>query len=136
MTENGGAFAQNGNSEVANIFDIETPWNFGPDKRTRVRLYATGVSNTAANTNPANDLSVNGFLEPNRAESVMVEARLADGSLYNLPIEFAGIAGTVPGLDQVSIILIPQLRGVSTMTITLTLIVNGQRSNSGTILIR
>jgi hypothetical protein len=134
MTENGGAFAQNGNSEVANSFDIETPWNFGPDKRTRVRLYATGVSNTAANTNPANDLFVNGFLEPNRAESVMVEARLADGSLYNLPVEFAGIAGTVPGLDQVTVILIPQMRGVG--TVILTLIINGLRSNSGTISIR
>jgi uncharacterized protein (TIGR03437 family) len=133
MTENGTVLAQNGGNETASIFNVETLSNFGPDKRTRVRLYATGITNTAANSNLGNDILVNGVVEPNRAESVIVEARLPDGSLFNLPVEFAGIAGTLPGLDQVSVILIPQLRGVG--TITLTLIVNGQRSNSGSVFI-
>ena len=133
MTDNGKAIAQNGTNETAHDFDVETMQNFGPDRRTRVRLYATGVSATAVNSNPNNDIVVNGVVQPNRAESVAVEVRLANGSTYYLPVEFAGIAGTLQQLDQVSVILIPELRGAGTVTVTI--IINEQRSNSGTLII-
>jgi uncharacterized protein (TIGR03437 family) len=70
---------------------------------------------------------------PNLAESVIVEAHTQDGRIYKLPVEFAGAQGIVPGLDQLNLVLIPELQGAG--TVDLTVIVNGQRSNAPTILI-
>jgi len=134
MTDNGIAVAQDGAKETGSVFDLTTSENFGADKRTRLRLYATGISGTAANSNTSNDILINGLTQPNLAESVTVEARLEDGRTFNLPVEFAGVAGTLPGLDQVSVVLIPQMRGAG--TVALTMIINGQRSNSGTVSVR
>jgi len=51
-----------------------------------------------------------------------------------LPVEFAGAQGSVPGLDQINVVLIPALQGAG--TVDLTLIVNGQRSSAPTIVVR
>jgi uncharacterized protein (TIGR03437 family) len=97
-------------------------------------LYATGISGSALNSNPSNDLQVDGLLRQNFAEAVIVEARLGNGTVINLPVEFAGRQGMLPGLDQVNFMLTSQLAGAG--TVQLTIIVGGQRSNTGTIVIQ
>ena len=57
-----------------------------------------------------------------------------NGQVFTLPVEFAGAQGVLPGLDQINVILIPDLKGVG--NIQLTLIVNGQRSNAPTVFIK
>jgi len=122
-----------GRQTVDNTITVTTEENFGPDKRTRLLIYAVGVSGKAANTDPNNDIFANGIVIPNLAESVIVEAHTQDGRIYRLPVEFAGAQGIVPGLDQLNLVLIPELQGAG--TVDLTVIVNGQRSNAPTILI-
>jgi uncharacterized protein (TIGR03437 family) len=97
-------------------------------------MYATGISGGAANTKTANDVSTNNGTIMNLSESVTVEARTPDGRVYQLPVEFAGALGSVAGLDQLNIILVPELRGAG--TVELTLIAGGQRSNSAAISVR
>jgi uncharacterized protein (TIGR03437 family) len=96
-------------------------------------IFATGISGRAANSDPSNDVMVNGVSRPNLSESVVVEARTIDGRVIQLPIEFAGAQGVLPDLDQVDVILLSGLQGAG--AVQLTLIVNGQRSNSPTIVI-
>ena len=57
-----------------------------------------------------------------------VEARTSDGTVFTLPVEFAGAQGTLLGLDQVNVVLVPELRGAG--SVQLTLVVNGVRSNT------
>lgn len=97
-------------------------------------IFADGVVGYAANTDTSNDILVGGVLIPNLAESVYVEAHTADGHVYSLPVEFAGGQSLIAQLDNINIILIPELAGAG--IVDLTLIVNGQRSNSPTIVIR
>ena len=54
--------------------------------------------------------------------------------MFTLPVEFAGAQGLLPGLDQVTMVLIPQLKGAG--NVQLTLIVGGQRSNAPTVFIK
>ena len=131
--DNGIAIALNANSQTPSSFNVITAANFGSDNRTRVMFYATGISGSAINSNPANDIQVDGLIRQNFAEAVTVEARLGNGTVVNLPVEFAGKQGLLPGLDQVSVRLTSQLAGAG--TVQLTLIVGGQRSNSGTIVV-
>jgi len=71
----------------------------------------------------------------NLAESLTVEARTADGRLFQLPVEFAGApGGRMPGLDQIKVLLHPELRGAG--LVDLTIIINGQRSNTAAINVR
>jgi len=53
--------------------------------------------------------------------------------VYNLPVEFAGEQGVLPGLDQVTVRLITELKAAG--SVELTLIINGQRSNAPTVVI-
>jgi uncharacterized protein (TIGR03437 family) len=69
-----------------------------------------------------------GQIIANLAESVTVEARAGDGRVFTLPVEFAGAQGTLAGLDQVNVVLVPELRGVG--SVQLTLVVNGVKSNT------
>jgi uncharacterized protein (TIGR03437 family) len=130
-TGDGPAIAINGVLETGGNFNVITQENFGPDKRTRVRLFATGINGSAVNSNPANDVLLNGVWLPNLAESVVVEVRLSDNRVISLPVEFAGSAGTLPGLDQVQIILTPEVEGAG--TVQLFVVIGGQRSNTSTI---
>jgi uncharacterized protein (TIGR03437 family) len=115
-------------------FDVVTPENFGPDKRTRMALFAIGVSAGATNSDTTNDVQLAGARVPNFAESVTVEARTSNGQVMSLPVEFAGVQTGMMGLDQVTVRLSEDLRGAG--VVELTLIIAGQRSNSATISIR
>ncbi|HKN84089.1 MAG TPA: hypothetical protein VJW17_11655, partial [Pyrinomonadaceae bacterium] len=78
-------------------------------------------------------VNVGGQIRPNFAEAISVEARLGNGQVLRLPVEFAGAQGTVPGLDQVTVILTQQLKSAG--TVQLTLIVGGRRSSAPTVFI-
>jgi uncharacterized protein (TIGR03437 family) len=132
--DNGGAVVVNGQTRTNNNFEVETPLNFGSDKRTRLDIFATGISASAANLDSGNDVNLGNKVRVNFAESVSVEARLSDGRVFTLPVEFAGEQGVLPGLDQVTVRLISELRGAG--NVELTLIVNGKRSNAPSVFIK
>jgi len=118
-----GAFSTNGSSF------------FGADTRTRVSIWASGISTGVTNTVTSNDIIMGfGQIRENLAEWVTVEARTSDGSVYFLPVEFAGAQGTLVGLDQVNVVLVPQLRGAG--AVQLTIVVAGVRSNPMTITVQ
>jgi uncharacterized protein (TIGR03437 family) len=123
-----------GRQTVESSISVTTPENFGADKRTRVMIFASGLSAIALNTDPANDVWREGVLIPNLAESVVVEVHTLDGRTINLPVEFAGAVGGMAGLDQINFVLVPELQGAG--AVTLTVIVNGRRSNAPSIVIR
>jgi len=131
--DGGSVVAVNVQTRRSGNFQVTTPGNFGSDKRTRLMIFASGVTGTAANTNPNNDINILGVIRPNLAESVQVEARKSNGQTFMLPVEYAGREGTLPGVDQVNCILVPGLQGAG--TVQLTLIINGQRSNGPTVVI-
>ena len=108
---------------------VSSPSNLSGDKRTRLMIFATGIR-MAANTDITNDLVVDGFPRANVAESVQVEARLQNGSVYMLPVEYAGVEGRLAGLDQINIVLDARMQGAG--NVELTLILNGRRSNIAT----
>ena len=103
----------------------------GADSRTRLTMITTGAMSGLANTNLSNDVWSNGKLLVNLAESVTVEARLSDGRVFNLPVEYAGVQGDQPGIEQVNFILIPELSGAGNVQLTVT--AGGRRSNTMTI---
>ena len=131
--ENGTIAATNGQNLLSSNFQVVSPGYFGSDKRTRLTFFATGVSGSALNTNTSNDINVNGNVRANFAEAISVEARLGNGQVFTLPVEYAGVQGTLSGLDQITVILTSQLKGAG--TVQLTLIVNGRRSNAPTVFI-
>jgi uncharacterized protein (TIGR03437 family) len=121
-------------TKQTDYFDVTTPENFGPDKRTRLALFAIGVSASAANSDTTNDIQTPSARLANFSESVVVEGRLSNGQVISLPIEFAGAQPGMIGLDQVNLRLTPDLRASG--IVELTLIIGGVRSNSATIFIR
>jgi uncharacterized protein (TIGR03437 family) len=106
---------------------------FGADSRTRLMIVATGVMSGLVNTDVNNDVWSNGKLVENLAESVTVEARLSDGRVFNLPVEFAGRQGEQRGIEQVNFVLIPELAGAGDVQLTVT--AGGRRSNTMTVTI-
>ena len=96
-------------------------------------IFAAGVVGNALNFDPTNDVLVGGVVTPNLAESVVIQAHTQDGRIFSLPVEFAGGESLIAGLDHINIVLIPELQSAG--LVDLTLIVNGQRSNSPTIVI-
>jgi len=132
--DSGVGVVTNAFTQATGKFDVQTPENFGSDKRTRLSIFATGISGSANNTNSGNDFNVSGVMRVNFAESVVVEAQRSNGQIFTLPVEFAGIEGILQGVDQVNVVLIPELKGAG--TVRLTVIVNGRRSNSPTIFVR
>ncbi len=93
-------------------FLVETQANLGDDKRTRLAIFGTGIRYAG-----------NPFLDPsltNVAASVTAQASDKSGTMYNLPVEYAGAAPTFFGLDQVNVVLPPQLDGVTPLSLTIT----------------
>jgi uncharacterized protein (TIGR03437 family) len=131
--DNGVAIAANGTKLTTSTFEILTQENFGSDKRTRLTFFATGLSGSAFNTDTRNDVNIGGIIKPNFAESVVVEAKLRN-KVFVLPVEFAGAQSILTGMDQITVILVPELRGIG--RVQLSVIVNGQRSNAPTVEIR
>ena len=121
---------------TSDTFDVFNPQNLGTDMRTRVTLFTTGLTaQPSLNTDTSNDVvSPNSPTLANFAESVTVEARTAGGRTSSLPVEFAGATSPVPGVDQVTFVLDPELRGAGAVEITI--IVGGQRIKAGTINVR
>jgi uncharacterized protein (TIGR03437 family) len=113
---------------------VNLPLVIGLDGRRRVSVLATGVSSGLNNSDPHNDIWLaNGRVLENLAEEVSVEARTTDGRVFSLPVEYAGSQGDVRGVDQVSIVLIPELAHAG--TVQLTVVAGGSRSNTITITI-
>jgi uncharacterized protein (TIGR03437 family) len=106
-------------------------WWQGADSRTRLTIVATGVTSGLVNADLSNDVWSNGKLLANLAESVTVEARTSDGRVFNLPVEYAGVQGEQQGIEQVNIILVPDLAGAGNVQLTVT--AGGRRSNTMTI---
>ena len=133
--EDGGvAIAADGTKLTTSVFQTLTPENFGNDKRTRLTFFATGLSGSAFNNNTQNDVNIGGVIKPNFAESIVVEAKTRNNKVFVLPVEFAGAQGILTGMDQITVILVPELKGVG--RVQLTLIVNGRRSNAPTVEVR
>ncbi|HKP72948.1 MAG TPA: hypothetical protein VJT82_08425 [Pyrinomonadaceae bacterium] len=128
----GQALVLNGTEAGADAFDVTSAHALGLDKRTRLLLFATGIGAGVANASATNDVRLDGgVMLPNVAESVTVEARTGDGRVFQLPVEFAGAQGGLPGLDQINVVLVPELRGAG--LVNLTVLAAGQRSNAATI---
>jgi uncharacterized protein (TIGR03437 family) len=87
-------------------FLVETPEIAGSDQRTRLAVYATGLRYAA---------------------SVGASATNPSGNSYNLTVEYAGPAPGYFGLDQVNIVLPPDLDGAG--VVSLFLAADGSASN-------
>jgi uncharacterized protein (TIGR03437 family) len=93
-------------------FLVETPANFGSDKRTRLAVYATGVRYAG---NPAHDPSITDV-----SSNLSAQATDANGNTYGLTVEYAGPAPGFFGLDQVNVVLPPELDGGGAVSIAIT----------------
>lgn len=133
--ENGTAVIANGQTFATTNLKVETPENLGSDKRTRLTLFATGITGSVSNSDITNDIKLGpGLVKPNFAESVTVEALANNGRVYSLPVEFAGAQGVLPGLDQINVRLVPELKNAG--LVQLTLIIGGRRSNTPILFIK
>jgi uncharacterized protein (TIGR03437 family) len=130
----GAALVLNAATYEQGSFNVTAPRNMGTDKRTRLMIMATGLKGGAVNSNAANDLRLGSATLVNLSESVRVEAHLRDGRTFSLPVEFAGAAGTFPGLEQVNVVLLPELQGAG--DVDLTIIVGTERSNTAIVSIK
>lgn len=130
----GSALALNSWDYTPGAFDTTSAHYYGADNAARVMIYATGIRG-AANTNAGNDVrQPDGSIITNYAESISVQARTSDGRVFQLPVEFAGAAGGLAGIDQLTLRIAPELRGAGAVDLTIT--VAGQTSNRATITIR
>jgi uncharacterized protein (TIGR03437 family) len=131
----GAAFVLNAYTMAASTaFAVTTPENPGSDKRTRLALFATGLSSGLANATAGNDINSAGVSLVNFAESMTVEAQTTDGKVFQLAIEYAGAEGNAAGLDQVVVVLPAALSGAG--NVSLTMVAGSQRSNSLTVSIK
>jgi uncharacterized protein (TIGR03437 family) len=132
--ENGAAVVANNQTITTTDLKVDTAENLGSDKQTRLSFFATGITGSVSNSDITNDVTLRGTVIPNFAESVTVEARLGDGRVVSLPVEFAGPQGALAGLDQVTVRLLPDMKG--TGLVQMTLILGGRRSNTPTVVIK
>jgi uncharacterized protein (TIGR03437 family) len=133
--ENGTALIANSQTFSTTDLKVETPENLGSDKRTRITLFATGITGSVSNSDITNDIKLGpGLVKPNFAESVRVEALAGNGRVYSLPVEFAGAQGVLPGMDQINVRLIPELKNAG--LVQLTLVIGGRRSNTPIVFIK
>jgi uncharacterized protein (TIGR03437 family) len=93
-------------------FLVVTPEIAGSDQRTRLAVYATGLRYAG---NPSHDPSI-----VNAAANVGANAKDAAGNNYNLTVEYAGPAPGYFGLDQVNVVLPPDLDGAGVVSLSLT----------------
>ncbi|MBS1871611.1 MAG: hypothetical protein JSU00_00245 [Acidobacteria bacterium] len=101
----------NGVTYAGGPFTIETTANLGDDKRTRLSIYGTGIRYAG---NPFLDSTIT-----NAAAAVTAQALDSAGNVYTLPVEYAGAAPLYFGLDQVNVVLPPQLDGLGTLSLTI-----------------
>jgi uncharacterized protein (TIGR03437 family) len=130
----GEAVAFDANSFRTGPFDVNASINSSQDKRARLVIYTTGLSNGLSNFDISNDVATQGASIINLAESVGVEARMSDGRVFNLKVEYAGTQSAWPGLDQVTVVVPPELKGAGAVELTLT--TGSLRSNTATVSIK
>jgi uncharacterized protein (TIGR03437 family) len=107
---------------------------FNLDGRSRLSIWASGITTGVANSDTTNDVMLaNGRILANVAEGISVEARLSDGRAFILPVEYAGPQGSMVGLDQINVVLLPQLQGAG--NVQLTVVVGLVRSNTLTVVV-
>lgn len=82
-------------------FLVETSANPGADRRTRLAVYGTGFRYAG---NPERNANLT-----NVAANVTAQARDASGATYKLTVEYAGAAPGYFGLDQLNVVLPPDL---------------------------
>ncbi|MBV9767805.1 MAG: hypothetical protein JOZ48_23395, partial [Acidobacteriaceae bacterium] len=75
----GQGVVMNAVSYVSGPFDVTTPENMGSDKRTRLMIFATGISQSVAHTTTSSDVHTDAGVLSNLAESVSVQAQTSDG---------------------------------------------------------
>ena len=102
-------------------FLVETSANGGDDKRTRLSVYATGLRYAG---NPSHDPTVT-----NVAGNVQAIGQDAAGNRHSFVVEYAGAAPGYFGLDQVNLVLPPELDGAGAVSLTLT----AESSNSNVV---
>jgi uncharacterized protein (TIGR03437 family) len=101
---------------------------FNLDGKSRMSIFASGITTGVANSDTTNDVTLaDGRIVTNVAEGISVEARLSDGRAFILPVEYAGPQGSMVGLDQINVVLAPELRGAG--NVELTVLVGLVRSN-------
>ena len=101
----------NGVTYAAPPFLVETPQNGGSDLRTRLAIFGCGLRYTG---NPSHDSSIT-----NVADHVTAIGKDTTGKNYTLVVEYAGAAPGFFGLDQVNIVLPPELDGAGVISLTL-----------------
>ncbi|HEY0077641.1 MAG TPA: hypothetical protein VGB73_03275 [Pyrinomonadaceae bacterium] len=130
----GEAIVLNAATYLAGMTDATTESLLTAQRQTRLMLFATGVR-SAANSDTSNDVLLpNGARLANVAESVTVEARMRDGRTFMLPVEYAGAQETLPGLDQLTVRIVPELRGAGSVELVVT--VGGRRGNTVNVNVR
>ncbi|HEV7844331.1 MAG TPA: hypothetical protein VGO69_11590, partial [Pyrinomonadaceae bacterium] len=134
LLSNGTGVVFNAASMKMGPFALQTEDNLGTDKRTRLMIFASGVSSSVSTSHASGYISINSQIIANVAEMVKVEARASDGRIFQLPVEYAGAQGAIMGLDQVNAVIIPELQGIG--NVELTLVIGTFRSNTVTITVR
>jgi len=108
---------------------------FDLDGKSRISIWASGITTGIANVSTNNDVVLaDGHILQNVAEEILVEARLADGRSFLLRAEYAGPQGSITGLDQINVVLLPELRGAG--NVQLTILVGNVRSNTMGIVVQ
>jgi len=105
-------------------FLVTTSANTGGDQRTRLAIYGTGIRYAG---NPSLDSSIT-----NIASNITAQASDAFGGTYNLTIEYAGAAPGYFGLDQINVVLPPDLD----RTQTVSLLIDTSNASSNTVTFR
>ena len=93
-------------------FLAATPEIAGSDQRTRLAVFATGLRYAG---NSSQDSAI-----VNVAANVVATAKDAAGNSYTLTVEYAGPAPGYFGLDQVNVVLPPDLDGAGVVSLFLT----------------
>jgi uncharacterized protein (TIGR03437 family) len=99
-------------TNVTAPFLVETPEIAGGDQRTRLAVYATGLRYAG---NPSRDSSI-----VNVAANVGATGKDAAGNTHTFTVEYAGPGPCCFGLDQVNIVLPPELDGAGVVSLFLT----------------
>lgn len=86
-------------TQTLSPFLVETPQNGGDDKRTRLAIYGSGIR---------------------QAGKLTAESRDAANHIFNPTVEFAGPAPGFLGLDQVNLVIPPEMDAAGPVSLTVT----------------
>jgi trimeric autotransporter adhesin len=92
-------------------FQATTSQNAIPDKRTRLSLFGTGLRYAGNSTQDPSETNV--------ANAITAQATDSLGGIHALPVEYAGPAPDFGGLDQVNVVVPPDLEGAGLVNVQL-----------------